>query len=291
MAKLKFTPVVIIGAGRSGTNTLRDMLTSLSEFATWDCDEINPIWRHGNSSWPNDEIPATRATPPIRRFIRRAFERIWHQTGQPQFIVEKTCANSLRVPFVDAVLPEAKYVYIVRSGIDVVASARKRWRGDFEHPSLPYFAAKIRYTPLVDLPLYGATFLKARARLMLGMAKRLSVWGPRFDGMDALKDSPLDEICAHQWAACVNRSDAALKQIGPARVLEIRYEDLISDPKAALSEILKFLGTEASQTDMKNAVAPIRVISAGKEPGSQDALSETALDIMKAPLKAHGYGE
>lgn len=42
-AHLPFTPVVIIGAGRSGTNALRDALTALPEFETWPCDEINPI--------------------------------------------------------------------------------------------------------------------------------------------------------------------------------------------------------------------------------------------------------
>ena len=38
-------------------------------------------------------------------------------------MVEKTCANTLRLPFVDKVLPEARYLHIVRDGVDVVASA------------------------------------------------------------------------------------------------------------------------------------------------------------------------
>ena len=32
--------VIIIGAPRSGTNILRDTLTSLSNVGTWGCDEI-----------------------------------------------------------------------------------------------------------------------------------------------------------------------------------------------------------------------------------------------------------
>ena len=31
-------------------------------------------------------------------------------------LVEKTCANSLRVPFVEKIVPEAKYIFIVRDG-------------------------------------------------------------------------------------------------------------------------------------------------------------------------------
>ena len=43
---------MIIGAARSGTNMLRDVLTSLDGVDTWPCDEINYIWRHGNIRWP-----------------------------------------------------------------------------------------------------------------------------------------------------------------------------------------------------------------------------------------------
>jgi hypothetical protein len=84
-----FTPVVIIGARRSGTNALRDMLARLPEFTTWNCDEI----------------PSNRAIPRIHRFIRAAFLHLWHHSGQPHFVVEKTCANTLPVPFVDAIRP------------------------------------------------------------------------------------------------------------------------------------------------------------------------------------------
>ena len=286
-----FTPVVIIGAGRSGTNALRDMLTRLPDFASWECDEINPIWRHGNLSWPSDEIPASRATLRVRRSIRKSFIRFWRKAEKPTFIVEKTCANSLRVPFVDAVLPDAKYIHIVRSGIDVVASARKRWQGDLELPSLPYFIAKARYTPLQDLPIYGWSFLKSRVGLMFGNATRLAVWGPRFEGMDKLGNSTLEEICARQWVECVTQADDAFLQIDPSRVLTIRYEDFTSDPKGSLDAILSFLKTEASDTEMKIAVTPIRTTSVGKGHALLEDLPTAILNILKAPLKAHGYGD
>ena len=291
MSDLEFTPVVIIGAGRSGTNALRDMLTRLPGFATWNCDEINPIWRHGNIAWHNDEIPADRATPGVRRFIRGAFRKLWKQQDRPAFVVEKTCANALRVPFVDACLPEAKYVHIVRSGVDVVASARKRWQGDLELPGLPYFAAKVRYTPLIDLPVYGWSFVKSRVGLMLGKTKRLSVWGPRFDGMSDLHGASLEELCARQWAACVTRADDAFAQIDPARVLTLRYEDFTADPAGTLGKILAFLDSEATGDQITTAVGPVRATSVGKGQALWDELPPEVLDIMKAPLAAHGYKE
>ena len=43
-------------------------------------------------------------------------------------IVEKTCANSLRVPFVNEIIPDAKFIYIKRDMLDVVGSAKHRWK-------------------------------------------------------------------------------------------------------------------------------------------------------------------
>ena len=63
---MEYTPVIIIGSGRSGTNMLRDIITSIDGFETWDCDEINPIWRYGNRDYPTDEIPISKLTPKIK---------------------------------------------------------------------------------------------------------------------------------------------------------------------------------------------------------------------------------
>ena len=55
--------IVLVGAPRSGTNMLRDVLTALDGIGTWPCDEINYIWRHGNVRYPSDELPRENATP------------------------------------------------------------------------------------------------------------------------------------------------------------------------------------------------------------------------------------
>lgn len=284
-----FTPVIIIGAGRSGTNALRDALTRLPDMATWDCDEINPIWRHGNISWPNDEIPAAAATPKIRLFIQNAFSKLWRQSSKPTFVVEKTCANALRVPFIDAVLPNARFIHIIRDGGDVVASARKRWQGDLELPGLPYFLAKARYTPLVDLPIYGFSFLRSRIGLLLGKSKRLAVWGPRFEGIQNHADAPLEEICARQWVACVEKADAALGTLEPHRVHTVRYETFTQDPVKTLAGIRAFLDAPLNDAVLAPAAAPIRKTSVGKGKDLLDTLPQDTLNILKPTRARLGY--
>ena len=286
---LSFTPVIIIGAGRSGTNALRDALTWLPGFATWPCDEINPIWRHGNLDWPDDQIPPERATPAVRQSIRKAFWQIWRQQGKPQFVVEKTCANALRVPFVDSILPEARYINIVRNGFDIVASARKRWRGELEIPSLPYYVAKARYAPLSDLPRYAISALKNRFAIKLGRQEHFDSWGPRFSGIDDLPDMPLDEIVARQWAACVSSSERAFESMSPTRVFQLRYEDFTRDPHTALTKIMDWLETSCDENALISASSSVRSSSVGKGRVDAAATSDAVKSVLGPIMRKYGY--
>ncbi|MCO6439705.1 MAG: hypothetical protein J5I81_01195 [Nitrococcus mobilis] len=87
--------VIIIGGPRSGTNMLRDVLTQIPGVASWPCDEINYIWRHGNVRYSSDEFMPAMATPAIRCYICRQFAWVGRRYDA-QTVVEKTCANSLR---------------------------------------------------------------------------------------------------------------------------------------------------------------------------------------------------
>lgn len=257
-------PIVIIGAPRSGTNMLRDLLTSFPGFGTWPCDEINPIWRHGNTGHPSDALGPELATPAVTAFIRGRFEA-FERRGNLSVVVEKTCANSLRVPFVDRVLPDARYVFIVRDGYDAAASAEKRWHARAE---VGYLLAKARWAPVSDLPRYGARFLRNRWHKMTSGEKRLASWGPTLDGMqDLLAAHPVDEVCAHQWRACVEASLDAFDGIDPGRMHRIRYEDVVGEPAAALASLSRFVGVETPDLSDHPSFSGISPRSVGKGRG------------------------
>lgn len=288
---LTFRPVVILGAGRSGTNMLRDAMTGLEGFATWPCDEINPVWRHGNLGWPNDEIPPLNAKGKPRRYIRNAFQRIWRESGQPAFVVEKTCANTLRVPFVEAVLSEARYIHIIRDGVDVIASAQRRWKGNMEIASLPYYWSKIKYAPLGDLPTYGLSFLKNRLAMAHSKEKRMKVWGPRFAAMESMQHLSLDEICAHQWVECVNQASAALAAMPSEKHMTIHYEAMTENPIETLQAILDFLKTKRSEPVVREAVFSVSRHSVGKGRKSLTGDVDGLMKILGPTLLRHGYNE
>ncbi|MCB1055660.1 MAG: sulfotransferase [Acidobacteria bacterium] len=258
---LSFEPLIIVGAARSGTNILRDVLTALPGFATWPCDEINPVWHHGNLDWLDDELPPERATPRVRAAIRRRFTGIARRNDS-RVVVEKTCATSLRVAFANRVLPEARFVFLVRDGRDVVASAMERWTARLD---LPYVLRKARFVPLSDLPHYGWRFLVNRWHQWRSGEKRLGVWGPRFTGMtEAAKTLSLAELCGLQWRRSVERSEEDLAQIPEERVFRLRYEDFTRRPAELVVELLDHLGLEAPNEAVQAAVADVRPGSVGR---------------------------
>jgi len=254
-------PLIVIGAPRSGTNMLRDILTSFDGVATWPCDEINYIWRHGNLSFPSDEIPSEFASSSVKRFIRKSFNDI-RKKYISDFVVEKTCANSLRVDFVDAVFPEAKYIFIYRDGIDATGSAKERWTAKLD---IPYILKKVTYVPKMDLPYYAFRYLCSRVYRFFSREKRLAFWGPTLEDMSTiLHNYTLNEVCALQWQRCIEKAEEVFSSMPEGKVLRVRYEDFVCQPIQELTKILDFMGKEASTEDISMSVKGVSPLSLGK---------------------------
>ena len=134
---------------------LRDVLCGLDGLETWPCDEINPIWRHKNRDRGTDALMPSDATDEVIAYIRKAFEQQQRRVGS-QVLVEKTCANTLRVPFVHAVFPHARFLCIVRDGREAALSAAERWTAPMD---LTYTLRKLRYAPRSDVPALAMGWL------------------------------------------------------------------------------------------------------------------------------------
>lgn len=279
--------IIIIGAPRSGTNMLRDVLVRFSGVATWPCDEINYIWRHGNVRYSSDEFTPEHATPSIQRYIRRQFAWVAKRYSA-WVVVEKTCANSLRVPFVDRVMPEAKYIFIRRDGLDAVGSAMQRWKAKLD---IPYLARKSRFVPAADLPYYAARYLGNRIYRLRSREERLAFWGPQLDGMgELLAEHTLDEVCALQWQRCVEAAAHAFATMPRKRWLEVAYEDFVRDPQAELDRMVNFLGIESTPAGRLRAVTGVQSGSIGK---GRVAIGEEAcarlMPLIHGTMARFGY--
>ena len=279
-------PIIIIGAGRSGTNILRDVLTSFEGVVTWPCDEINYIWRHGNRSYATDQFSGEMASDRISSFIRNEFEKLAQRAGG-SMVVEKTCANTLRVPFLHKVFPEAKFINLVRDGRDVAFSASERWKAPLD---FGYLAQKARYVPKSDLFYYASRYFLNHLHRLTSGKKRVATWGPRFEGMqEVFSTRPIEVACAIQWRICVESAHGALEAIPSGQVHSLTYESLTANPKDEILRLLRFVGVDAGpEIDSKVSSISSRSVGRWKKLGSEPLRQELEQEIGET-LDRFGY--
>ena len=64
--------IFIIAPPRSGTNLLRDLLSSHPKISTWPCDEINLVWKYSNIN-KTDELKILDINSKNKKYIRSFF--------------------------------------------------------------------------------------------------------------------------------------------------------------------------------------------------------------------------
>ncbi len=236
--------VIILGAARSGTKFLRDVLGA-SRVVRVVPHDINYVWRRGNERWPNDALPASRYTDDIGRYVRR---RVLALSGARAddggVIVEKTVSNTLRVDFVRSVYPEARLIHLIRDGRAVVESTLRQWQEKPEWGRLLKKALTLKPSDL-RYAFWSASNI-AQGRPRSNGAGR--VWGPRYEGIERdLAELPLLEVCGRQWTTCVERTLEGLSRVPPELVETVRYEELMrgTEPLERLAAFLEVPDPEA----------------------------------------------
>lgn len=235
-------PIILIGAARSGTRFLRDILGAGPGTAMVPYD-VNYIWRYGAEGLRHDALDAAALDDARARFIRKALASVARSRPGDR-LIEKTVSNTLRVPFVNRVFPQAVFVHLIRDGRDVAESAMRQWRAP---PDWRALRSKLRGLPLRNVGYVG-WFAGNYARGLLRGRQGGGVWGPRFPGIDGLAATAgLAETCAVQWVASVEAATRDLAALPQTRVHTIRYEALVADDRA-LTALVAALDLAEPQT-------------------------------------------
>lgn len=235
-------PVFLIGAGRSGTKFLRDVLAHSSEIAKIPYD-VGYIWRYSNEGLAHDEFEPILATEAIKAYIRKTLPKLVDssESSGERYFIEKSVPNALRPKFVHEIFPNARFIHLIRDGRSVVESSMRLWKSP---PDKGYLLAKLKYFPITNYKYafwYSINLFKG---LLKGRGQR--VWGPRYIGMeDDSQTEPLETICSKQWKKCVDNSLEQLAQVPDSQVITVRYEDLMSSESEIL-RILDFLDVDSS---------------------------------------------
>ncbi|WP_368188424.1 sulfotransferase [Aestuariibius sp. HNIBRBA575] len=122
-------PVYIIGTGRSGTTVLGTLFAMHRD--TVFLNEPKAIWHaaHGRediigsyTTAPSQiRLPAPEATPAMARKIARIYSGAM-RVGLARRVVDKYPELVFRVPFVLALFPQARFIAILRDGVDTCSS-------------------------------------------------------------------------------------------------------------------------------------------------------------------------
>lgn len=238
MGHTSLAPVIVLGAACSGTRILRKLLgahSALTEIP-WD---INYLWKLGETEIRHDELDVGHATEAKRRLLEKFFASRARPGTQ---VLEKTVSNTLRVEFVRALFPEARFIHIIRDGRDVAVSARRRWRS---LPNPASLGAKLLHFPLRAIPTYGISYVRAQIPRLLSRQDHVAAWGPMPRGLpDRLEALSLIETCGVQWASCAAKAAQDLEADPRIRYRAVRYDEFARHPLGEIEKLLHFLELE-----------------------------------------------
>jgi hypothetical protein len=214
------SPVFILGCGRSGTTILGQAL-SKHPMVTY-LNEPRHLW---SSCFPETDIWTSRgklvftaadAIPKASAELRRLFNAETKKTGKP-VLIEKLPINDFRLPFIDAIFPDARFIHIFRYGLEVASSIEKciNWFGKNEH----------KWHLLAEYALLN----------------------------DKTKDLPKYCVSDYdrgllEWRLSTESVYLFFQTIPHDRFMEITYDQFLNQPVETINLILSFLGLERNQT-------------------------------------------
>ena len=232
-------PIVVLGAPRSGTTLLSQLLKAHPQLYL--ADEPRILWKYGNDG-RSDLLRSEHATDAIRGEIRQRLASQVQAAGKTR-LLEKTPSNSLRVPFVDRVLTDCVFVHMVRDGLQSVLSIREYWQNHSTGVPSGRLLRRLKEMRLRQAPHYAKELLRRVAGKWTPGASP-AVWGPRLPGIEQwASDCDLLETCAMQWRACVEMACREGRRLPADRYTECRLEEL---DLAELERVMQFCGLEPS---------------------------------------------
>lgn len=277
-------PVFIIGCNRSGTTLLFNNLSYHP--LTWSLyvEGQEVFHRHYPVDPEQGELVSEPASAGVAEAIRAELYRRSHNkeffkdlpllSGIPRKLlqrplgklykpgrirlVEKTPANSLRIPLLHSVFPDAKFLFLVRRGEDVVSSLMEGWKNWSKAVDNNWRFGKWHY--LV----------------------------PR--GWQRYRECTLQEICAFQWAEATRTAWQDLNRLAGADFMLLKHEDLMARPAEQYRHILDFCDLPPSRyLETLLSAMPKRVYTTGgskPKPQKWKQLHQTEIESVRDKIEA-----
>ncbi len=220
IANDQFSPVFIVGCGRSGTSIFGKILSQHKGIIY--LNEPRELWALGypeTNIWTNqtsnkmgklymsqeDELPAKSD------IIRRLF--IEEQRNNKHTLVEKLPINAFRLGFIDKVFPNARYIHIYRNGLEVARSIEER---------------------CINGRWFGVGKYKLQQLVQYAKQK------PNTEHIPLLCNDFFEKGLM-EWRLSVESIVSFLSAVSIQRYLEFSYQSLTHNPSEIICKVLSFL--------------------------------------------------
>ena len=236
-------PLIIVAAPRSGSTLLFEMLSkhpdlwSLADESHAEIENV-PGLAPRERGYASNALAAADLTSERRDALLRNFTlQLANGSGdaflafaeiqRPDTVrfMEKTPKNSLRIPFFDALFPDAHYLFLYREVAANLGSMLDAWQsGSF-----------VTYPDLPDWPDRPWSLLL-------------------IPGWRQLRNKPLAEIVARQWQRANETILENLASLPASRWRVLDYETLVKEPGNVFARVCAWLGLPA-QPDREKALS------------------------------------
>ncbi len=218
-------PIFLVGCSRSGTTVTYETLVASGAFLNFGY-EIPQFWNslYGplNNGWESEAAGAEQARPEHRKAALRYF----YQHLGAGMVLDKTCINTLRIPYLYKLFPKARFVFIHRDGRDNISSMMDGWRQGRTDGG---FGLTQFFGPSPEpVSINNGEFNEWHFFLPPG-------WRD-------YNRASLEEVCAYQWLTANGMALAAKESIPPGQWIQIRYEDILDRPVDLFREVFGKLG-------------------------------------------------
>ncbi len=212
------SPVFIIGAPRSGTTFLGSCIEELPEISYF----FEPVITKAAVRAVYTKEWGSRKAEWIYRQVYAWLLRI--QLDPDLRFCEKTPGNCFILPFLQEAFPQAKFIHIIRDGRDSAISLAKK----------PWYQIAMNGNHRRDPDGY-----------LFGSGRRFWVESDRVEEYENATDR---HRCIWLWRRYVEEAKLGCEKIPQDQLLEIRYEELVSDPISNAEAILNFLDIRTTES-------------------------------------------
>lgn len=284
MMQALIPPIILIGNYRSGTSITQKLIGLHPEIATW--YEPRSVWLYSDPARRHDEFSEADATARVKAYIRKRFLKHQMNHGNRR-VMEKTPGNVLRVPYVRTIFPEATYLHITRNPFSYISSMEFKWQ---RTKTLQGIRRSLGDVPFMHLPYYARHLAVDMVRKKVLRQKYVSIYGPRYRGIDDdLRSMSRLKVIARQWAIGNRMAREDLERMGKGRVLSFRYEDLVNAPREYFPKIYNQCGLEYSESMLAAAEKAVDPDRQSKWLRLDKQQIRAVMPELEAEMKHYGY--